>query len=88
MLARHVGGDAGRVDHDRAGPRRLGVTHGVTEAENSQSAQFGINQLERTILEMRGQPARRVVDRHALAAPRVGKRSPRYRIRRTKSSIP
>jgi serine phosphatase RsbU (regulator of sigma subunit) len=37
-------------------------TDGVTEAENPQLAQFGIERLEQTILETRGQPARRVVE--------------------------
>jgi sigma-B regulation protein RsbU (phosphoserine phosphatase) len=37
-------------------------TDGVTEAENSQLAQFGTNRLEQTILETRGHPARGVVE--------------------------
>jgi serine phosphatase RsbU (regulator of sigma subunit)/CHASE2 domain-containing sensor protein len=37
-------------------------TDGVTEAESSQSAQFGEKRLEQAILEMRGHPARRVVE--------------------------
>ena len=36
-------------------------TDGVTEAENVQSAQFGMERLEQAILEMRGHPARSVV---------------------------
>jgi sigma-B regulation protein RsbU (phosphoserine phosphatase) len=36
-------------------------TDGVTEAESSQSAQFGEKRLEQAILEMRGHPARSVV---------------------------
>jgi len=44
------------------GDMLLLYTDGVTEAENSQSAQFGIERLEQTILEMRGQPARKVVE--------------------------
>ena len=37
-------------------------TDGVTEAESAQSAQFGMNRLQQAILEMRGRPARRVVE--------------------------
>jgi serine phosphatase RsbU (regulator of sigma subunit)/CHASE2 domain-containing sensor protein len=37
-------------------------TDGVTEAENAQSAQFGMNRLEQAILEMRGHPARVVAE--------------------------
>jgi serine phosphatase RsbU (regulator of sigma subunit)/CHASE2 domain-containing sensor protein len=37
-------------------------TDGVTEAENAQSAQFGTKRLEETISEIRGQPARNVVE--------------------------
>jgi sigma-B regulation protein RsbU (phosphoserine phosphatase) len=37
-------------------------TDGVTEAKNSQSAQFGMERLRQTIIEIRGQPARRVVE--------------------------
>jgi sigma-B regulation protein RsbU (phosphoserine phosphatase) len=37
-------------------------TDGVTEAESSQSAQFGEKRLEQAILEMRGHPARTVVE--------------------------
>jgi len=44
------------------GDMLLLYTDGVTEAENSQSAQFGMNRLEQAILEMRGHPARRVVE--------------------------
>ncbi|MFL5064742.1 MAG: SpoIIE family protein phosphatase [Xanthobacteraceae bacterium] len=44
------------------GDMMLLYTDGVTEAENSQLAQFGIERLEQTILEMRGQPARKVVE--------------------------
>jgi serine phosphatase RsbU (regulator of sigma subunit) len=44
------------------GDMLLLYTDGVTEAENSRSAQFGMNRLEQTILEMRGQPARSVVE--------------------------
>ncbi|MFL5003147.1 MAG: SpoIIE family protein phosphatase [Xanthobacteraceae bacterium] len=44
------------------GDMMLLYSDGVTEAENSQLAQFGIERLEQTILEMRGQPARKVVE--------------------------
>jgi serine phosphatase RsbU (regulator of sigma subunit) len=44
------------------GDMLLLYTDGVTEAESSQSAQFGMKRLEQTILEMRGHPARRVVE--------------------------
>jgi sigma-B regulation protein RsbU (phosphoserine phosphatase) len=37
-------------------------TDGVTEAESSQSGQYGMERLERAILEMRGQRARSVVE--------------------------
>jgi phosphoserine phosphatase RsbU/P len=37
-------------------------TDGVTEAENRESAQFGINGLERAILEMRSESAQKVVE--------------------------
>jgi serine phosphatase RsbU (regulator of sigma subunit) len=44
------------------GDMLLLYTDGVTEAETSQSAQFGMKRLEQAILEMRGHPARRVVE--------------------------
>jgi len=37
-------------------------TDGVTEAENSQLAQFGMERLQQAILEIRGHPARNVVE--------------------------
>jgi sigma-B regulation protein RsbU (phosphoserine phosphatase) len=37
-------------------------TDGVSEAETLQFAQFGMNRLEQAVLEMRGQPARGVVE--------------------------
>lgn len=37
-------------------------TDGVTEAENTQMAQFGTKRLEEAVLEVRGQPARNVVE--------------------------
>jgi serine phosphatase RsbU (regulator of sigma subunit) len=61
----------GIADHIRYVPRSIALaagemlflyTDGVTEAENSQSAQFGDKRLEQAILEMRGQPARTVVE--------------------------
>jgi sigma-B regulation protein RsbU (phosphoserine phosphatase) len=45
------------------GDTLLLYTDGVTEAEDLESAQFGTKRLEQTIVEMRGQPARRVVER-------------------------
>jgi serine phosphatase RsbU (regulator of sigma subunit) len=68
---RNCGPPLGIVDAISYVPRSIALapgdmvllyTDGVTEAENSQSAQFGIKRLEQTILEMRGQPARRVVE--------------------------
>ncbi len=44
------------------GDMLLLYTDGVTEAETSQSAQFGMKRLEAAILETRGQLARRVVE--------------------------
>jgi serine phosphatase RsbU (regulator of sigma subunit) len=44
------------------GDTLLLYTDGVTEAESSQSAQFGVKRLEQAILEMRGHPARGVVE--------------------------
>jgi sigma-B regulation protein RsbU (phosphoserine phosphatase) len=44
------------------GDMLLLYTDGVTEAESSQSAQFGMNRLEQAILEMRGHPARRAAE--------------------------
>jgi serine phosphatase RsbU (regulator of sigma subunit)/CHASE2 domain-containing sensor protein len=67
----NCGPPLGIADHISYVPRSIALapgdivllyTDGVTEAENFQSAQFGINRLEQTILEMRGQPARGVVD--------------------------
>jgi phosphoserine phosphatase RsbU/P len=45
-----------------AGDMLLLYTDGVTEAEDFQSAQFGEKRLEQAILEMRGHPARKVVE--------------------------
>jgi serine phosphatase RsbU (regulator of sigma subunit) len=44
------------------GDTLLLYTDGVTEAENPQSTQFGMKRLEETIFEIRGQPARSVVE--------------------------
>jgi len=41
-------------------------TDGVTEAEDLQSAQFGMERLEQALREMRGQPARAVIE-HVVA---------------------
>jgi serine phosphatase RsbU (regulator of sigma subunit)/CHASE2 domain-containing sensor protein len=46
----------------KPGDMVLLYTDGVTEAENAQSAQFGMKRLEEAILEIRGQPARSVVE--------------------------
>ncbi len=68
---RNCGPPLGIVDDISYVPRSIALapgdmlllyTDGVTEAESSQSAQFGMERLEQTILEMRGQPARRVVE--------------------------
>lgn len=44
------------------GDMLLLYTDGVTEAENRQSAQFGQERLEQTILEVHDQPARKIVE--------------------------
>src|SRR5262249_33199569 len=44
------------------GDTLLLYTDGVTEAEDPQSAQFGMKSLEQSILEVRGRPARSVVE--------------------------
>jgi len=44
------------------GDTLLLYTDGVTEAENAQSAQFGVKRLEQTLFEVRGHPARMVVE--------------------------
>jgi serine phosphatase RsbU (regulator of sigma subunit)/CHASE2 domain-containing sensor protein len=68
---RNCGPPLGIVDDISYVPRSIALapgdmlflyTDGVTEAENSQSAQFGMNRLEQAILEMRGHPARRVAE--------------------------
>jgi sigma-B regulation protein RsbU (phosphoserine phosphatase) len=68
---RNCGPPLGIVDDISYAPRSIALvpgdmlllyTDGVTEAENSQSAQFGMERLEQTILEMRGHPARKVVE--------------------------
>jgi sigma-B regulation protein RsbU (phosphoserine phosphatase) len=68
---RNCGPPLGIVDDISYVPRSIALapgdmlllyTDGVTEAENAQSAQFGMERLEQTILEMRGHPARRVVE--------------------------
>jgi sigma-B regulation protein RsbU (phosphoserine phosphatase) len=68
---RNCGPPLGIADHIRYVPRSIALapgdllllyTDGVTEAENSQSAQFGTRRLEQAILEVRGHPARAVVD--------------------------
>jgi serine phosphatase RsbU (regulator of sigma subunit)/CHASE2 domain-containing sensor protein len=58
-------GDAGYAARSTAlapGDMLLLYTDGVTEAETSQSDQFGTQRLEQTILEMRGHAARSVVE--------------------------
>lgn len=68
---RNCGPPLGITDDISYAPRSISLapgdmlllyTDGVTEAENSQSDQFGIKRLEKAILEMRGQPTRSVVD--------------------------
>ena len=68
---RNCGPPLGMLDYITYVPRSVALgpgdmlllyTDGVTEAETSQSAQFGIKRLEQTILEMRGHPARGVVE--------------------------
>jgi len=68
---RNCGPPLGIVDDISYVPRSIALapgdmlllyTDGVTEAENAQSAQFGMARLEQTILEIRGHPARRVVE--------------------------
>jgi serine phosphatase RsbU (regulator of sigma subunit)/CHASE2 domain-containing sensor protein len=46
----------------KPGDMLLLYTDGVTEAENAQAAQFGMQRLEQALLEMRGHPARSVVE--------------------------
>ncbi len=67
---RNCGPPLGIVDDVSYVPRLIALapgdmlllyTDGVTEAENSQSAQFGMKRLEQAILEMRGHPAHKVV---------------------------
>ncbi len=68
---RNCGPPLGVVDDISYVPRSIALapgdilllyTDGVTEAEDSQSAQFGMTRLEQTILEIRGHPARMVVE--------------------------
>ncbi len=68
---RNCGPPLGIADHIKYVPRSITLapgdmlllyTDGVTEAEDTQSAQFGVKRLEQAILEMRGQPARAVVE--------------------------
>jgi serine phosphatase RsbU (regulator of sigma subunit)/CHASE2 domain-containing sensor protein len=68
---RNCGPPLGIVDDISYVPRSIALapgdmvllyTDGVTEAESSHSAQFGEKRLEQAILEMRGDPARRVVE--------------------------
>src|SRR5258705_4522943 len=70
-LLRNCGPPMGVFDDITYVPRSIALapgdmlllyTDGVTEAENSQLAQFGTNRLEQTILETRGHPARGVVE--------------------------
>jgi serine phosphatase RsbU (regulator of sigma subunit)/CHASE2 domain-containing sensor protein len=68
---RNCGPPLGVVDDISYVPRSIALatgdmlflyTDGVNEAESSQSALFGMNRLEQAILEMRGHPARMVVE--------------------------
>jgi serine phosphatase RsbU (regulator of sigma subunit)/CHASE2 domain-containing sensor protein len=70
-LLRNCGAALGIADHIKYAPRSIALapgdmlflyTDGVTEAENLQSDMFGMERLEQAVLEMRGQPAREVVD--------------------------
>jgi serine phosphatase RsbU (regulator of sigma subunit) len=68
---RNCGPPLGILDTVRYVPRSIELTpgdtvllytDGVNEAENPQSAQFGMKRLEEALLEIRGQPARTVVE--------------------------
>src|SRR5215469_184726 len=68
---RNCGPPLGVADHIKYVPRSIMLapgdvlllyTDGVTEAEDSKSAMFGNKRLEQAILEMRGAPARSVVE--------------------------
>jgi phosphoserine phosphatase RsbU/P len=68
---RNCGPPLGIVEDMRYVPRSIALapgdmvflyTDGVTEAENPQSAQFGMKPFEETILRFRGHPARTVVE--------------------------
>jgi serine phosphatase RsbU (regulator of sigma subunit) len=68
---RNCGPPLGIVDDINYAPRSIALapgdllflyTDGVTEAESSQSGQFGVKRLEQAILEMRGHPARGVLE--------------------------
>jgi serine phosphatase RsbU (regulator of sigma subunit)/CHASE2 domain-containing sensor protein len=68
---RNCGPPLGVLEESNYVPRSIALEHGdmlllytdgVTEAETSQSAQFGMQRLEAAILEQRGRPARNVVE--------------------------
>jgi serine phosphatase RsbU (regulator of sigma subunit) len=60
------------------GDMLLLYTDGVTEAENAQAAQFGIERLEQAILEMRGEPARKVVEHVIKRVTEFAKGTPQF----------
>ena len=63
-------------------------TDGVTEAENVAAAQFGEQRLEQAILEMRGRPAREVVEHVIKRVTEFAKGAPpvrRHHLRRGRS---
>jgi sigma-B regulation protein RsbU (phosphoserine phosphatase) len=68
---RNCGPPLGMFDDMGYAPRSIALapgdmvllyTDGVTEAEDAQSAQFGMKRLEEAILEMRGEPAHSAVE--------------------------
>jgi len=68
---RNCGPPLGMFDDMSYAPRSIALapgdmvllyTDGVTEAEDAQSAQFGMKRLEEAILEMRGEPAHSAVE--------------------------
>ncbi|HEY7298267.1 MAG TPA: SpoIIE family protein phosphatase [Xanthobacteraceae bacterium] len=59
------------------GDTLLLYTDGVNEAENPQSAQFGMKRLEEALLEIRGQPARTVVEHVMKRVAEFAKGEPR-----------
>jgi sigma-B regulation protein RsbU (phosphoserine phosphatase) len=58
------------------GDMLLLYTDGVTEAENTGAAQFGMKPFEETVLEIRGHPARAVVEHVIKRAANFAKGAP------------